>query len=92
MIKIYYKRIYISKDVLRISKLNSKHFKTNYNLTIIIPLFLWKIIEVYNGKKYIPININKKKIGFRLKKFIFKKKNKFSYSEFNIKLNTLIKN
>ena len=87
MIKIYFKKIYVSKDILRYSKLYSKHFKTNNNSSLILPLFLWKIIEVYNGKKYIPININKKKIGFILKYFLFKKKDKFFYSEFNIKIN-----
>ena len=61
MVKLYYKNIYLSKDMLRLSKLHSKHFKTNNNSTLILPLFLWKIIEIYNGKKYIPININKKK-------------------------------
>jgi len=87
MVKLYYKNIYLSKDMLRLSKLHSKHFKTNNNSTLILPLFLWKIIEIYNGKKYIPININKKKIGFILKDFIFQKKNKSSFSEFNIKIN-----
>lgn len=87
MIKIYFKKNYVSKDVLRTSKLYSKHFKTNNNMTLILPLFLWKIIEVYNGKNYIPININEKKIGFMLKKFIFKKKSKSIFPEFHIKIN-----
>lgn len=87
MIKLYYKYIFISKDILRLSKLYNKHFKTNCNSTLILPFFLWKIIEVYNGKKYIPININKKKIGYILKNFIFQKKNKYFFSEFNIKIN-----
>lgn len=86
MVKIYFKKLYVSKDILRLSKLYSKHFKTNNNLSLIFPLFLWKIIEVYNGKKYIPININKKKIGFMLKHFLFQKKDKSFYSEFNIKI------
>lgn len=87
MIKIYFKKNYISKDVLRVSKLHSKHFKTNNSATLILPLFLWKIIEIYNGKKYMPININEKKIGFSLKHFIFKQKNKSFFPEFNIKIN-----
>lgn len=87
MIKLYYKNIYIAKDILRLSKLSSKHFKTNNSSTLILPIFLWKIIEIYNGRKYIPININKKKIGFILKNFLFQKKNKFFYTEFNIKIN-----
>lgn len=87
MIKICFKKNYISKDILRVSKLYSKHFKTNNNKTLILPLFLWKIIEVYNGKDYIPISINEKKIGFILKNFIFKQKNKSNFSEFYIKLN-----
>lgn len=87
MIKLYYNNIYISKDILRLSKLYSKHFKTTNSSTLILPLLLWKIIEIYNGKKYIPININKKKIGFILKNFIFQKKNKSFSLEFNIKIN-----
>ena len=87
MIKVYFKKIYLSKDVLRVSKLNSKHFKTKDSSTLILPLFLWKIIEIYNGKKYIPININKRKIGFILKNFIFEKRHKSYKSEFNIKIN-----
>lgn len=87
MIKIYFKKLYVSRDVLRVSKLHSKHFKTNNSSTLILPLFLWKIIELYNGRKYIPININKKKIGFILKNFMFQKKNKIFYPEFNIKIN-----
>lgn len=87
MIKIYYNKLFISKDILRLNKLYSKHFKTNNNSTLILPLFLWKIIEIYNGKRYIPININKKKIGFILKNFIYKKKNKSYFLEFNIKIN-----
>lgn len=87
MIKIYFKKNYISKDILRISKLSNRHIITHNNMTLILPLFLWKIIEVYNGKNYIPININEKKIGFILKNFIFKKKNKSISSEFYIKIN-----
>ena len=44
MIKIFFKKMYVSKDLLRMSKLNSKHFKTQNNSTLILPLFLWKII------------------------------------------------
>lgn len=40
MIKIYYKKLFISKDILRLNKLYSKHFKTNNNSTLILPLFL----------------------------------------------------
>ncbi len=86
MIKVYFKKLYLSKELLRISKLPSKHFKTNNSSTLILPLFLWKIIEIYNGKKYIPLAINKKKIGFTLRNFIFKKKKKVCYPEFNIKI------
>ncbi len=86
MLKIYFKKNYVSKDLLRTSKLKSKHFKTNIGTTLILPLFLWKIIEIYNGKKYVPINISEKKVGFLLKDFIFQQKNKSFLPEFNIKI------
>lgn len=88
MIKIYLKKKYISKDILRTSKIYSKHFSTRKNSSLILPFFLWKIIEVYNGKRYIPVNINKQKVGFILKNFIFKNKIGLINSEFNIKINT----
>ena len=40
MIKLYYNYIFISKDVLRLSKLYNKHFKTNCNSTLFLPFFL----------------------------------------------------
>ena len=88
MIKLYLKKKYASKDILRKSKSYSKHFRTNKSSSLILPFFLWKIIEVHNGKKYIPININKQKVGFILKAFIFKNKVKTVYSEFNVKITT----
>lgn len=88
MIKIYLKRKHISKDILRTSKIYSKHFRTRKNSSLILPFFLWKIIEVYNGKKYVPININKYKVGFMLKNFVFKNKSGVINQEFNIKINT----
>lgn len=87
MIKVYFKKIYLSKDLLRNSKLYSKHFRTTNNSNLILPLYLWKTIEIYNGKQYIPISVNKKKIGFILKNFIFSRKNNFYTSDFTIKIN-----
>lgn len=87
MVKVYVKKVYLSKDLLRFSKIHSKHFRTNNNHTLILPFFLWRLIEIYNGKKYIPISINKKKVGFTLNKFIFQDKKKSVTTEFNIKIN-----
>ncbi len=87
MIKVYFKKLYLSKDLLRFAKVSSKHFRTNNQHGVIFPLFLWKIIETYNGKKYIPISINKKKVGFTLSKFVFQDKQKVLSTESNIKIN-----
>lgn len=87
MVKVYLNNIYISKDILRNSKLYSKHFRTTSSSTLILPFFLWKIIEVYNGKKYIPITINKRKVGFLFKNFLLKKKIKLLESEYTLKIN-----
>ena len=87
MVKVYLNNIYLSKDILRTSKIYSKHFRTTNSSTLILPFFLWRIIEVYNGKRYIPITINKRKVGFLLKNFLLKKKSTLLESEYTLKIN-----
>lgn len=80
MPRALWKGPYIYKEFLR--KLNNsfKILKTRNRSTIIIPSFLGKIIEVYNGKVYIPVLINEQKFGYKLGSFVFtrnyKKNNK----------------
>ena len=86
MVKILSKSLYISKDILRKKHIVGTTLKTNNSSTLITPILLWKNIMLYTGKNYIPININKDKIGFKLNKFIFKPIKSINSNEFNIKL------
>nr|QEM01865.1 30S ribosomal protein S19 [Nephromyces sp. ex Molgula occidentalis] len=74
MIKCLKKYPYISNDILRkLKKFNNYKFKNlkiyNKSLTLYFKFKHYKLF-FYNGKIYIPININYKKIGLKSGYFI----------------------
>jgi len=51
--------------------LKTYHIKTKSRSSTIFPCFLNLTIYVYNGKKYLPLRINKNYIGHKLGEFIY---------------------
>ena len=86
MVHILLKKIYISNEILRINKFISKNFTTNINKVLISPVLLWKNILVYNGRKYIPLNITKEKIGYKFFELVLTKKNSFKKNNLDYKI------
>lgn len=48
-----------------------KNIKTKSRTSTIVPSMLGKIIHVYSGRYYIPLEINEDMVGFKLGSFIF---------------------
>ena len=86
MVHVLLKKIYISNEVLRINKFISKNFITNINTILISPVLLWKHILVYNGKKYIPLNITKEKIGYKFFELVQTKNNSLKKNNLDYKI------
>lgn len=53
---------------------NKSYYFTHNKSSYILPVFLHKLIYVYNGKKYILLNITKGMIGHKSGDFIYTKK------------------
>nr|WPW47590.1 ribosomal protein S19 [Coccidia sp. AB-2023a] len=71
MPRAIWKGPFISKEFIRKLETSTKLLRTRTRSSIIIPSFLGKIIEVYNGKSYIPVFINEQKFGYKLGSFVF---------------------
>nr|QEM01894.1 30S ribosomal protein S19 [Nephromyces sp. ex Molgula occidentalis] len=70
MIKVLIKYPFISKNLLR---KNLKNFKTRNKSTQLIFIFKNYKIFIYNGKNYISLFINSKKLNSKLGHFVFTK-------------------
>ena len=57
-----YKRIY--DDII-----NNKEVKTHYRMIIILPNFIGKKISIYDGKKFVSVNIIPEMVGHRIGEF-----------------------
>nr|AJF36673.1 ribosomal protein S19 [Gefionella okellyi] len=53
---------------------NKPYYKFKTNNLFILPLFKHKQIQVYNGLKYIKLNLKLNMSGFNLRHFIYYKK------------------
>lgn len=82
MIKILYKKIFIPKYLLKKSKSSINTIKVYYKYLRITPFLIWKLIELYVGNKFITIHINKRKIGYKLKNFIFSPNKKIFFEKY----------
>nr|QJD07210.1 ribosomal protein S19 [Apicomplexa sp. corallicolid ex Leiopathes glaberrima] len=71
MPRALWKGPFISNDLIRKLDYSNKILRTRNRSTVIIPSFLGKIIEVYNGKTYFPVLITEDKLGYKLGSFIF---------------------
>lgn len=57
----FFKAIYLS---------DSKKIKTTSRNTFILPFLIGKIIQIHNGKFFIPINIREEMVGHKLGEFV----------------------
>jgi small subunit ribosomal protein S19 len=78
MTRSLYKGFFINnkllKDALKVKNGESKVIFTRSRSSFISFDFLDLIINVYNGKKYLPIKINSNMLGYKFGDFIFTKK------------------
>lgn len=82
MIKILYKKLFIPKYLLKKSKSSINSIKIYYKYLRITPFLIWKLVELYVGNKFITIYINRKKIGYKIKDFIFSYNKKISFEKY----------
>jgi small subunit ribosomal protein S19 len=62
------------KDALKAREYNKKQIFTRSRSSVITFDFLDLIVNVYNGKKYLPIKIREDMLGYKFGDFIFTKK------------------
>jgi small subunit ribosomal protein S19 len=61
---------YLIKKVEKLSNDNSNaSIKTWSRKSTIIPMFVGRVFEVYNGKKFIPVSISEDMVGRKLGEF-----------------------
>lgn len=70
---------FLEKTILTFEKKKSD-FKTFAKTSTIIPKFIGKTIDVYNGKSFTKIKIIEEMVGYKLGEFVATRK-KFSYKK-----------
>jgi len=78
MSRVKFKGPYLEKKLIK--DMNKQVFKTFSRQSIIIPKFVGKTIEIYNGKTYTALNIVEEMVGYKLGEFSLTRK-KFSYKK-----------
>jgi len=71
MTRSIWKKPYISYNLIKQLKVNNKkHIKVYAKESTIYPEFLNKVVEIYNGKKFIKLKITENLIGHKFGEFI----------------------
>lgn len=58
------------KFLLKVKKSDKKPAKTHCRDLLVLPEMIGKLIQVYNGKTFVPISITEEMIGHRLGEFV----------------------
>ena len=70
------KRGFTTQEKIFVKKIenNEKNIETHCRDMIILPVMFGKTIKLYNGKEYVPLNINVEMIGHVLGEFVLTRK------------------